>query len=252
MRWFSQTLIEAGFSRLRPSSAAISLALIALTVGALIYDLTTIFALAASVAVGSIGLLLEALNSRASSRRALVEALWPEVLDSIISAISSGSSLTESLLDLAEDGPILLRGHFQKFRQTLEGGKQLTVSLETLKVELGSVNSDRLIELFSLVSEAGGAGLIESLRNQVKLARADLAFSGELASRLGWITGTAKIAVGAPWIVVALLATRPENASAYSSAAGSAVLLLGLALSIFAFRLVKTFGLLPVGPRVFA
>jgi tight adherence protein B len=52
--------------------------------------------------------------------------------------------------------------------------------------------------------------------------------------------------------VVALLATRPENASAYSSAEGSIVLFFGLALSIFAFRLVKTFGALPRNPRVFA
>lgn len=233
-------------------SALLILTLAGVMVGIVIYEVTEIFALAASVAVGSIGLLLEALNARAISRRAAVEALWPEVLDSIISAISSGSSLTESLLELADEGPISLRVHFQAFRQSVEGGKPLVVALESLKRELGSAHSDRMIELLALVSEAGGAGLIESLRNQVKLARADLAFSGELTSRLGWITGTAKIAVGAPWVVVALLATRLENASAYSSAEGSIVLFFGLALSIFAFRLVKTFGVLPRNPRVFA
>lgn len=233
-------------------SALLILTLAGGMVGVLIYEITEIFALAASVAVGSIGLLLEALNARAISRRGAVEALWPEVLDSIISAISSGSSLTESLLDLADDGPSLLRVHFQAFRQNVEGGKSLAVALQSLKRALGSAHSDRLIELLALVSEAGGAGLIESLRNQVKLARADLAFSGELTSRLGWITGTAKIAVGAPWIVVAMLASRPENASAYSSAEGSIVLFFGLALSIFAFGLVKTFGVLARSPRVFA
>lgn len=233
-------------------SALLVLNLAGVMVGILIYEVTEISALAASVAVGLVGLLLEALNSRAIARRAAVEALWPEVLDSIISAISSGSSLTESLLELADHGPISLRVHFQAFRQNAEGGKPLVVALESLKRALGSAHSDRLIELLALVSEAGGAGLVESLRNQVKLARADLAFSGELTSRLGWITGTAKIAVGAPWVVVALLASRPENASAYSSAEGSIVLFFGLALSIFAFRLVKNFGVLTRNPRVFA
>ena len=252
MKWFIQTLNEAGFSRSRPMSALLILTLAGVIVGILIYEVTAIFALAASVAVGSIGLLLEALNVRAISRRAAVEALWPEVLDSIISAISSGSSLTESLLELADHGPISLRLHFQVLRQNVEGGKTLVVALESLKRALGSAHSDRLIELLVLVSEAGGAGLIESLRNQVKLARADLSFSGELTSRLGWITGTAKIAVGAPWVVVALLATRPENARAYASAEGAIVLFFGLALSIFAFRLVKTLGVLPRNPRVFA
>jgi tight adherence protein B len=109
-----------------------------------------------------------------------------------------------------------------------------------------------LIELLVLVSEAGGSGVLDSLRNQVQLVRQDLAFSGEMSSRLGWITGTAKIAVGAPWLVVAMLSTRPENASAYGSAEGTMILILGLAVSVFAFRLVKVFGLLPVTPRVFA
>jgi tight adherence protein B len=108
------------------------------------------------------------------------------------------------------------------------------------------------LELLGLVSEAGGAGLLSSLREQVRLVRQELAFSGEIASKLGWITGTAKIAVGAPWLIVAMLSTRPENATAYASTAGSLVLIVGLFVSVFAFKLVQTLGVLPESPRVFA
>ena len=252
MRWFSRTLDEAGFSRFTTTTAFLSLLLTGSLVGALAYEVFKILGVALSAAVGAIGILLEVLNARAISRRASIASTWPAVLDALISSLSSGSSLTESIFELAEDGPPILRRHFQKFRQDLEGGKRLADSLENLKQRLGNIYSDRLVELLLLVSKAGGAGLVESLKNQVKLARSDLAFSGELTSRLGWITGTAKIAVGAPWLVVVMLATRPENASAYSSPEGSMLLIFGLLLSIFAFRLVKTFGLLPVSPRVFA
>lgn len=252
MRWFRRTLDEAGFSKFTSTTALLAILLTGSMVGAVAYEVFKIIGVALSAAVGTIGMLLEVLNARALSRRALIVSIWPEVLDALISALSSGSSLTESIVELADDGPPMLRVYFQKFRQELDGGKQLADSLQNLKHRLGNIYSDRLVELLLLVSSAGGAGLVESLRNQVKLARADLAFSGELTSRLGWITGTAKIAVGAPWIVVALLATRPENASAYSSPEGSMLLIFGLLLSIFAFRLVKTFGLLPVSPRVFA
>ena len=252
MRWFRRTLDEAGFSRFSSTTALLSLLLAGSLIGAVTYEVFKILGVALSAAVGAIGMLLEALNARALSRRASIASIWPGVLDALISALSSGSSLIESIFELADDGPPIVRQHFQIFRQDLEGGKRLADSLENLKHRLGNIYSDRLVELLLLVSRAGGAGLVESLRIQVKLARSDLAFSGELTSRLGWITGTAKIAVGAPWIVVAMLATRPENASAYSSPEGSMLLIFGLLLSIFAFRLVKTFGLLPVSPRVFA
>jgi tight adherence protein B len=165
--------------------------------------------------------------------------------------MSSGGSITESILSVAEDCPVLLRPHFQAFKDDLDGGIELGKSLQRLKVRLGHVHADRLIELLSLVEEVGGIGLIDSLRGQVKLVRQEVAFKGEISSKLGWITGTAKFAVGAPWLLVAMLSTRPENAAAYASAEGSSILLLGLAVSIFAFRLVQVFGVLPASPRVF-
>jgi tight adherence protein B len=228
------------------------LLVIGILVGGLAYELTSIFALALSVAVGVIGFLLDALNARARSRRANLAALWPEVLDSVISSTSSGSSITESLIVLATEGPVSLRPSFVQFQDDIERGQSLSSALRKLKHRLGNAHSDRLLELLGLVSEAGGAGLLSSLREQVRLVRQELAFSGEIASKLGWITGTAKIAVGAPWLIVAMLSTRPENAAAYASTAGSLVLIVGLFVSVFAFKLVQTLGVLPESPRVFA
>jgi tight adherence protein B len=233
-------------------TALVTLLLIGFLIGALALELTGIFALALSAAIGVIALIFEALSGRAESRRETVAALWPEVLDFTISAISSGASITECLLDLAEEGPLLLRPQFQAFKADVDRGHALSRSLEELKTRLGHVHADRLIEILRLVSEAGGSGLIESLRNQVQQVRAEVGFNGEISAKLGWITGTAKVAVGAPWLIVAMLSTRPENALAYASAEGSAILLFGLTVSAFAFRLIKIFGMRPTSPRVFA
>jgi tight adherence protein B len=142
--------------------------------------------------------------------------------------------------------------HFKAFSDDIERGLSLVSSLDQLKSRVGTIHSDRLCELLCVVSSAGGAGLIETLRNQVQLVRKELAFSGEISSKVGWITGTAKIAVGAPWLIVAMLSSRPENASAYASTEGSLLLLIGLLVSIFAYRLVQMLGTLPPSPRVFA
>ena len=246
------TLDGAGLSRLSALSALFALAAIGTMLYLVILELTSILALALSVAVGAIGLMLEALNGRARSRRVALSALWPEVIDSIISSISSGASIVESVIELSEVGPIQLRSRFQGFRSDLERGHNLAASLQRLKSQFGDAHADRLLELLALVDQAGGAGLVESLRSQVLLTRQELAFHGEVSSKLGWITGTAKLAVGAPWLIVAMLATRPENAAAYAALEGSMILLIGLAVSVFAFRLVQMLGALPTGPRVFA
>ncbi len=252
MNWLRATLDGAGLANKSVSASLAFLLLVGFSVGFISYELTSIFALAVSVSVGAIGLLLELLNSRAKSRQSNLAALWPEVLDSIISSISAGASVADSLMNLADEGPIAPRPEFVVFRDDIERGETLVASLDALKAKLGNVHSDRLLELLRLVSEAGGGGLLDSLKNQSQLIRQELAFSGEIASKLGWITGTAKIAVGAPWLIVAMLATRPENARAYASSEGSMILFLGLAVSVFAFRLIQFLGGLSVSPRVFA
>ena len=75
---------------------------------------------------------------------------------------------------------------------------------------------------------------------------------GNSESKQSWVLGTAKIAVGAPWVVVALLASRVENAATYNTSSGALVLSLGFVLSLFAYRLVHVLGALPPEPRVFA
>jgi tight adherence protein B len=60
----------------------------------------------------------------------------------------------------------------------------------------------------------------------------------------------ARLAVAAPWLVLALLATRPEAVMAYNSAVGAGVLGTGAGLSLLAYRLMLRIGRLPEEERV--
>jgi tight adherence protein B len=53
-------------------------------------------------------------------------------------------------------------------------------------------------------------------------------------------------------VILGLLALRPEGAAAYSSPEGVAVILLGAAVSVVAFRLMIGIGRLPEPRRWFA
>jgi tight adherence protein B len=119
-----------------------------------------------------------------------------------------------------------------------------------LKTDVGEVHADRLIELVRMVSEIGSSGYHSLLREQSRSLRADLALDADIETKQSWVLGTAKLAVAAPWLIVALLSSRPENASVYNSSGGSTILIGGLLLSAFAYWLIHLMGSLPKMPRV--
>jgi tight adherence protein B len=251
LTWLKSTLQSAGFGAVSPPVfiffALVGSGLIA--IGAFQVVAVPIFAF--GTAVGVIGLTLEMLTVKAKARRRALGNVWPEVLDSLASASSSGLSTTESLIELAEVGPELLRPHFQSFSHNLTYGASSAHALMLLKQDLGDARADRLIEVISIANDAGGTGFHEALRTQATLTRQDLSLWGEIESKQGWVSGTAKIAVAAPWLIVLMLSSRPENVSAYASESGAMVLFLGLIVSVFAYRLIQILGSITQPKRIF-
>ena len=65
-----------------------------------------------------------------------------------------------------------------------------------------------------------------------------------------WTVNAARLAVAAPWLVLAMLATRPDSMRAYATPTGGLVLLIGTGLSLLAYRLMTVLGRLPEDERV--
>ena len=74
----------------------------------------------------------------------------------------------------------------------------------------------------------------------------------EIEARQSWVMNAAKLGVAAPWVVLLLLATRPEAAAAYGTPAGTVLIALGLAISVVAYRVMLGIGRLPAERRWFA
>lgn len=252
MRWLRSSIEGAGLSRFGLGGVLSALATISGLAGVWAFSSTKVLALGICLGLGAFGFGFELVNLKAKARRRELASLWPEVVDSLQSAASSGIGFTEAISELAHRGPAALRINFAGFVHRIDSGWSIEVALDWLKHEMGEVHADRLIELLQVVSEAGGEGYQESLRNQSRQLREDLTLWGQLESKQGWVGGTAKMAVAAPWIVVAMLASRSENAAIYNSQEGATVLGVGFVVSIFAYRLIHLLGALPTAPRVFA
>lgn len=252
MRWFRSNIEGAGLNRFSTTQVLVALAVSTATIGVSVQTVFKVYALTLFCVLGFVALALEFLSSAAARRRRELKVLWPEVVDALQSAVAAGLSMTESFEDLARRGPFRLRKYFEKLVIDLDRGIEFAVAIDNLKRALGEAHADKTCEVLRLVANTGAENLARVLRAQASSIRAELNVVGQLESKQGWVVGTAKIAVVAPWIIVALLSVRPENAAIYNSVSGASILLIGFVVSIFAYRLVHIIGALPAAPRVFS
>lgn len=183
-------------------------------------------------------------------QQSLISAL-PELIESLSAGVSSGQDLSSALFEQAEHGPKALSASMKSFRRQAEEGYSLEHSLVWLQAELGSVYADQLVQLLLVSLTSGGAGLVANLNNLSQVIRGQAALESELAAKQGWVTGTAKLGLAAPWLIVAFLNARPEAHSFYASSAGFILLTAGLAVCIVSYLMIQAAGKLPRSVRVF-
>jgi len=225
---------------------------IALVAGGVAQEWLRVPALSLAVTVGVLALEYEFALRLSGRRQKSIQDSWPIVLESLESAAISGMSILESLRDLAESEQLMVSKEFDICCREIDSGIGLEEALTRLKQRLSNAAADFTIELIKMTNAFGSAGYVAALRNQSKSLRMDSILKAELDAKQGWVVGTAKLAVAAPWLIVCVLAIRPENAFTYGSSLGTIILLIGLAASAVALRIVYRIASSSTVSRVFA
>ncbi len=243
-------LVQAGFPATGPSTlvagsvgAGVLVFLIALAVSAVV-PIALCFGVIA--AYGPIALV----RGRARRRRAVLRDLWPDAVDNLTSGVRAGLALPEALAQLGQRGPEELRPAFRAFADDYRTTGRFTESLDALKERLSDPVGDRLVESLRIARQVGGSDLGQLLRTLSAFLREDARTRAELETRQGWTVNAARLAVAAPWIVLALLSLRGQALDAYASATGSVILAVGGAVTLGAYRLMLLIGRLPEDERV--
>jgi tight adherence protein B len=187
---------------------------------------------------------------RARQRRAELRDLWPEAVDNLASGVRAGLSLPEALTQLGVRGPAELRRPFARFGEDYRATGRFYDCLDRLKVALADPVGDRIVESLRMARQVGGSDLGRLLRTLSAFLREDARTRAELETRQGWTINAARLAVAAPWIVLALLALRPEAVQAYDTTAGLVVIAVGGCLCAVAYRVMVRIGRLPEEERV--
>jgi tight adherence protein B len=242
-------LVQAGIRGVSPAAFAGACVAAAVTAFMLTLAVSRSPSIAACFALICGRAPLTMVKARARRRRASLRNQWPEVVDHLASGVRAGLSLAEALAQLGERGPAGLREPFREFGEDYRASGSFAECLDTLKERLADPVADRIVEALRITREVGGTDLGRLLRTLSAFLRDDVRIRGELEARQSWTVNAARLAVAAPWVVLALLSTRPE-AAVFSSAGGAAVLATGGGATFLAYRLMIRIGRLPEEARV--
>lgn len=248
-----QNLIdESGFTKMRVHhlvAAIVGCSVVAAAIAWLVSPLAVVSFLAA---VAGACLPVAIVRNRRHALRKQRRTMWPDVCDLLVAGIRAGLSLPEAVAGLANGGPAPLRPAFAQFAREVEATGSFDRSAAQLKATLADPVADRIIESLRMARQVGGTELTSVLRALSQSVRAETALRSEVEARQSWIRGAAVLGVSAPWVVLLLLSSRPEGAIAYSTPEGLAIILVGAAASVVAFRLMLMLGRLREAKRWFA
>ncbi|WP_067782261.1 type II secretion system F family protein [Actinomyces vulturis] len=189
-------------------------------------------------------------SQRARSRRTHLRETWPDAIDDLLSSVRAGMSLPEALGNLGVRGPVEIRSQCAAFARDYQSTARFSESLDRLKERFADPVADRIIEALRLAHDVGGTDVGVLLTHLSRMLREDLRTRGELEARQSWTVNGAKVAVAAPWIILALLSSRQQAASAYATSTGAMVLLGGACACAVAYWLMIRIGRLREEQRV--
>jgi tight adherence protein B len=193
---------------------------------------------------------LGVLRARRHRRLRELREVWPDAIDNLASGVRAGLSLPEAVAGLAERGPETLRPAFTRFADDYHATGRFGTALDRLKDELADPTADRVVEALRLAREVGGSELGRMLRTVSGFLRDEQRMRRELEARQTWVVVAARLAFATPWVVLLLLATKPEAIAAYRGSGGAMVLAIGAAMAVAGYRLMLAIGRLPTEERV--
>lgn len=250
--WLARLIDEAGYASVERRTVVAVIIAFAVAAASIVWLVTGILVLAMLAGIAAATAPVAFLRSRRLRLLKARRQLWPDVCDLLIASIRVGLSLPDAVASLAESAPTMVRPAFVVFARDLHSTGRFESSIDRLKATVADPIADRIVETLKMARQVGGTELTGVLRALSASVRADAALRGEVEARQSWIRGAAVLGVIAPWIILGMLALRPEGAQAYASPEGVMVICAGAALSVIAFRIMVRIGRLPEPRRWFA
>lgn len=236
--WFD----EAGLAGVPLTVVGVVMITVAVIAGSLATAVIPLPSIAPLGIVVGCGVPIIALAGARDRRRQRARALWPDVIDSVRVALRSGSTLTDAVTSASTMVPREWRPAWTELESNLRRGSDPDTALRRLQRALADPIADRVVESIVVAREYGGSELPAVLSELGRSVRRESAMRHEAQSRQSWVRHAATLGVVSPWIVLALLASRPENREAYATVAGTVLIVVSAGATAVAYLVMRALG----------
>lgn len=235
---------EAGLAGVPLTIVAVVLGTVAVIAGFLVAAVIPLTVVAPLGAIVGFAVPIITLSSVRSARKRRARAAWPDLIDSLRVSLRSGSTVVESFASANPMVPREWRRSWGELQTNLSRGLDTDIALRRLQDELADPIADRVVESLIVTREFGGTELPAVLSELGRSIRREHAIRDEARTRQSWVRHAATLGVVAPWIVLALLASRPENRDAYANTAGTVVIVASAGATVVAYIVMSALGTL--------
>ncbi len=164
---------------------------------------------------------------------------WPYLIDDLTSAIRSGMTLPDSLLEVANNAAPALSEELAIFTLYYNRTGQINPALAAMKEKVIDPIGGLVIRMLLTVVRSGANDLGKSLKILSQAVRDQQQLDRELLARQSWVINSARLAVISPWIVLLAIWGQPSVQSAYQTNQGQGILFLVASICLSAYWFMK-------------
>lgn len=168
---------------------------------------------------------------------------WPYLIDDLTSAIRSGMTLSDSLVEVAKNAPELLKNETEAFAFTYRKTSQMSSALKAMNEKIIDPAGFLVARMLHVVAKSGASDLGKSLRILSEAIRDQQQLAREIKARQSWVINSARLAVISPWIVLVAIWPQPTVRLAYQSTQGQLILLFVAGVCFIAYFFMKRLAL---------
>ena len=163
---------------------------------------------------------------------------WPAFIEDLASSIRAGLSAPEALWRAGQRLPVVPALWFSQ-AEVVWRRSGFVPALTQIAQQCDDVELRQLVDVLLIVQETGSTTLASTLTQLARMARQRQELINEVRGRQAITVNAARVAVAAPWLVLALTSTRPQTRLAFSTAEGLGVIGLVAVVTMVSYFLMK-------------
>lgn len=185
------------------------------------------------------------LTSRIRRRQADINFAWPAFIDDVASGVRAGLGLPQSTWQAGSRLSLPAASVFAQAESMWKDGEGFDSALKYLLHQFPQSSCEQFVHTIELAHRQGGRAVSTLLSHIARDLRSQQQLVHEVRGRQAVTATSAKVAVAAPWVVLAMTATREDVRATYATSTGAVVLIVIAAISFGSYLLMKSIARIP-------